>query len=50
MIVGLALGGAIWVIGRIVYACGYYEAPDMRGPGFGITAFGIVGFDDRQRS
>ena len=34
-----ALGGLIWVIGRVIYAIGYYEAPAKRSLGFGITAF-----------
>jgi glutathione S-transferase len=29
--------GAIWVIGRILYAWGYYQAAEKRGPGFGIS-------------
>lgn len=37
-----AAGGLIWVIGRIVYAIGYYEAPARRSLGFGITSFGSV--------
>ncbi|HSY28444.1 MAG TPA: MAPEG family protein [Burkholderiaceae bacterium] len=37
-----ALGGLIWVIGRIVYALGYYQAPAKRSLGFGITAFGTL--------
>jgi glutathione S-transferase len=28
--------GLIWVGGRIAYAVGYLQAPDKRGPGFGI--------------
>jgi len=32
--------GALFVIGRAVYAVGYYSAADKRGPGAGIT--GIV--------
>jgi glutathione S-transferase len=32
-----ALGGVVWIIGRIVYALGYYKAPGKRGVGFGIT-------------
>jgi glutathione S-transferase len=37
-----AAGGLIWVVGRIVYAIGYYQAPEKRSLGFGITAFGSV--------
>ncbi len=29
--------GAVWVIGRIIYAWGYYQAAEKRGPGFGIS-------------
>lgn len=29
--------GAAWVVGRIVYAIGYYQAPSKRGPGFVIA-------------
>jgi glutathione S-transferase len=38
-----AFGGAVWVIGRIVYALGYYKAPAKRGVGFGITSLGTLG-------
>jgi glutathione S-transferase len=37
-----ALGGAVWVIGRIVYALGYYKAPAKRAVGFGIAAFATL--------
>jgi glutathione S-transferase len=33
-----ALGGAVWCIGRIVYALGYYRDPSKREAGFVITA------------
>ncbi|AZB71360.2 MAPEG family protein [Synechococcus elongatus] len=29
--------GGIWIFGRILYAWGYYQAPEKRGPGFGIS-------------
>jgi glutathione S-transferase len=29
--------GAVWVIGRIIYAWSYYQAAEKRGPGFGIS-------------
>ncbi len=32
-----AVLGAVWVIGRILYALGYYRAPSKRGPGFVIA-------------
>jgi glutathione S-transferase len=36
--------GLVWVVGRIVYARGYYAEAGRRGPGFGITmlATGIL--------
>ncbi|MGZ5819007.1 MAG: MAPEG family protein [Burkholderiaceae bacterium] len=37
-----AIGGAIWVVGRIVYALGYYKSPSKRDIGFGITFFASV--------
>jgi glutathione S-transferase len=43
--VAAALGG-VWILGRIVYAWGYYKAAEKRGPGFGLTAlanFGLLG-------
>jgi glutathione S-transferase len=30
--------GAIWVFGRVIYAWGYYQAAEKRGPGFAISA------------
>jgi glutathione S-transferase len=32
-----ALLGLGWVIGRIIYALGYYKEAKKRGPGFGIS-------------
>jgi glutathione S-transferase len=32
-----AVLGLIWVGGRIAYAAGYLQAPEKRGPGFGIS-------------
>ncbi|MFQ6539221.1 MULTISPECIES: MAPEG family protein [Aphanothece] len=29
--------GILWVAGRIAYAVGYIQAPEKRGPGFGIA-------------
>lgn len=34
--------GTVWVFGRIVYAWGYYQAAEKRGPGFGISTLAIV--------
>jgi uncharacterized membrane protein YecN with MAPEG domain len=28
--------GALWIVGRIVYALAYYADPAKRGPGFGV--------------
>jgi uncharacterized membrane protein YecN with MAPEG domain len=38
---GAALGG-IWIVGRIVYAIGYYQAAEKRGLGFGITSLSTL--------
>lgn len=38
---GGALGG-IWVLGRIVYAWGYYQAAEKRMAGFALTALSNV--------
>lgn len=32
-----ALAGAVWVVGRIVYALAYYSEAGKRGPGFMLT-------------
>lgn len=37
-----ALAGAVWVVGRIVYALGYYKAPSKRGIGFGLTLLASI--------
>ncbi len=29
--------GLVWIVGRVVYAMGYYKDADKRGPGFGIS-------------
>jgi glutathione S-transferase len=35
--------GAVWVLGRIIYAWGYYQAAEKRGIGFAISSMsGIV--------
>jgi len=39
---GLILG-AIWIVGRILYAWGYYQAAEKRGPGFGISTLASLG-------
>ncbi len=33
-----AIIGAVWVVGRIVYAWGYYQAAEKRTLGFGISS------------
>lgn len=38
-----ALGGAVWIIGRILYAIGYYKAPAKRSVGFALTMLGTLG-------
>ena len=36
--------GTVWIIGRIVYAIGYYRAAEKRSAGFGLTigAFSVL--------
>jgi uncharacterized membrane protein YecN with MAPEG domain len=34
-----AILGAGWIVGRIIYALGYYKEAKKRGPGFGISIF-----------
>jgi glutathione S-transferase len=38
-----ALGGAIWIVGRILYALGYYKAPSRRELGFTISFIATIG-------
>ena len=33
-----AVFGVIWVLGRILYAWGYYQAAEKRGPGFAVSS------------
>jgi glutathione S-transferase len=40
--IAAAILGSIWVIGRILYAWGYYQAAEKRGPGFGIAFLATV--------
>lgn len=35
--IGAVLGG-VWVFGRMLYAWGYYQAAEKRGPGFAIAS------------
>jgi glutathione S-transferase len=37
-----ALGGTIWIVGRILYAIGYYKSPSKREIGFTISFFASV--------
>jgi glutathione S-transferase len=34
--------GTIWIIGRIVYAWGYYQAAEKRGTGFAISTLATM--------
>jgi glutathione S-transferase len=38
---GAGLGG-VWIIGRIIYAWGYYQATEKRGPGFAIASLSSI--------
>jgi glutathione S-transferase len=40
--IAAAVLGTIWVIGRILYAWGYYQAAEKRGTGFGISFLATV--------
>jgi uncharacterized membrane protein YecN with MAPEG domain len=40
-LIGAALG-ALWVVGRVIYAIGYARDPDKRGLGFGIAGFALI--------
>jgi glutathione S-transferase len=37
-----AIIGVVWVFGRILYAWGYYQAAEKRGPGFGISSLATI--------
>lgn len=39
--IGAGLGG-VWILGRILYAWGYYQAAEKRGPGFGIAVLAQI--------
>ena len=34
--------GAVWLVGRVLYAWGYYQAAEKRGPGFGISSLAAI--------
>jgi glutathione S-transferase len=40
---GAAVGGLVWVIGRVVYALAYTRDPASRGPGVMITLLASAG-------
>lgn len=40
--VSAAVIGAIWPIGRVIYALGYYQAAEKRDMGFAITALSSI--------
>lgn len=37
-----AILGAVWIVGRILYAWGYYQAAEKRGPGFGVSSLATI--------
>lgn len=34
--------GAVWMLGRITYAWGYYQAAEKRGLGFGVSVLAVL--------
>ncbi len=40
---GAALGGLVWIVGRVIYAFAYAREPKSHGPGFGISALAELG-------
>jgi glutathione S-transferase len=40
---GAAVGGLIWVVGRVVYALAYVRDPASRGPGAMVTLLATAG-------
>jgi glutathione S-transferase len=40
---GAAIGGLIWVVGRVIYALAYTKDPTTRGPGAMITLLASAG-------
>jgi glutathione S-transferase len=41
--VGAAVGGLIWIVGRMIYARAYVADPATRGPGANVTLLASVG-------
>jgi glutathione S-transferase len=37
-----AILGLVWIVGRIIYAWGYYQAAEKRGPGFGLSSVATI--------
>jgi uncharacterized membrane protein YecN with MAPEG domain len=37
-----AIACGVWIVGRIIYAIGYWADANKRGPGFGITFFALA--------
>jgi glutathione S-transferase len=37
-----AILGLVWIVGRIIYAWGYYQAAEKRGPGFGVSSLATI--------
>jgi glutathione S-transferase len=40
--IAAAIIGAIWIVGRILYAWGYYQSADKRGLGFAINSLATL--------
>jgi glutathione S-transferase len=40
--IGATILGTVWVLGRILYAWGYYQAAEKRGPGFAVSLLTTV--------
>ena len=38
----VAVGGLVWLVGRVLYALAYVKDPSTRGAGFNISAAGFV--------
>jgi len=41
--IGAAVGGGIWILGRLIYAFSYIRKPASRGAGYGIGAIALIG-------